>query len=236
MRIDKFLHDQQYGSRSEIHELIKRRQVMVDGQPIKSFKVNIDPDVNAIQVSGQLVQVQAPFVYLLLNKPAGVITATHDETQATVMSLIAPADLRKDLSPVGRLDKDTTGMLLLTNDGQLAHQLVSPRHHVQKTYRVTTTGQLTASQLDELEAGITLRDGSQVRADDCQLVEQQADHSIVLITLHQGKYHQIKRMIGYLGQRVTQLDRESFAGIQDSTLELGAYRALTAAEIEQLSK
>lgn len=234
MRIDKFLHDQQFGTRSEVHALIKARKVTLNGLAVKSFKVDVDPENDHVTVAGEAVVVQASFVYYLLNKPTGVITATEDSYQATVMGLISLEDRRTDLFPVGRLDKDTTGILLLTNDGQLAHRLVSPKHHVEKTYLVETTGELTSAQLRVLQKGVTLRDGAQVQADQCELIAAQDDRSTVRITLHQGKYHQIKRMIGYLGERVTRLHRESFAQLSDAKLAVGTYRPLTEQELTQL--
>lgn len=142
MRIDKYLHDQQFGTRSQIHALIKQRRVILNHQIVKSFKQGVDPQQDQVAVDDQPVKNQTKFYYLL-NKPAAVITATTDASQTTVMDLLAQADYRTDLFPVGRLDKDTTGAILLTNDGQLAHQLVSPKTHVTKIYEARVTGTLS---------------------------------------------------------------------------------------------
>lgn len=235
MRIDKFLHDQQFGTRSEVHQLITKRQVTIDGQVVKAFKTVIDPQKNIVEVAGQKVTSQQDFYYLL-NKPVGVITATKDKKQSTVMDLLADDAQRNDLFAVGRLDKDTTGVLLITNDGQLAHRLVSPKQHVAKTYRVTISGILDAAQLAPLMETITLRDGTRVKAEQVEIMTIGTNEMVLEITIHEGKYHQIKRMMGYLGQRVTKLDRVSFAGLTYEGLAPGQYRPLTPSEIEIISK
>lgn len=231
MRLDKYLHDQQFGTRSEIKLLIKQKRVQVNGETVKSFNANIDPSEDEIAVDGQSVSNQTEFFYLL-NKPSGVITATKDEHDRTVMDLLEPSDFRTDLFPVGRLDKDTTGVLLITNDGELAHQLLRPKKHVQKTYLANLTGELTKSELGQLTGEMVLKNGDHVQADEAQF--RNNDHSALMLTIHEGKYHQVKRMIGALGQRVATLHRQSFGNLTDDNLEVGQYRALSEKEIHQL--
>ncbi|WP_137598115.1 pseudouridine synthase [Paucilactobacillus kaifaensis] len=233
MRIDKYLHDQQLGTRSQIHELIKQRRVTLNEQPVKSFKQGVDPLQDRVIVDGQVLGHQTEFYYLM-NKPMGVITATTDLSQTTVMDLLSKDDFRSDLFPVGRLDKDTTGALLITNDGQLAHQLVSPKTHVAKTYEAHVTGTLSNDQIQVLQDGIELKNGDHVKADSASIVGQSGHETNVKLQLHQGKYHQIKRMFGALGQRVVQLHRAEFAGLGVTDLSDGNYRALTDKEIELL--
>lgn len=234
MRIDKFLHDQQFGTRAQIHEIIKQRRVLVNGQVVKAYKQSVTLD-DQVAVDGQIVGQQTVFYYLM-NKPSGVITATNDATQKTVMDLFATDDQRSDLFPVGRLDKDTTGALVITNDGQLAHRLVSPKSHVGKLYETKVTGKITAEQLQSLQAGIVLKNGDQVTAESTAIVAQNENETTIKIVLHQGKYHQVKRMFGALGQRVIQLDRLAFAGLTVNGLAAGEYRELTDEEIKMLNK
>ncbi|BAP85366.1 pseudouridine synthase [Paucilactobacillus hokkaidonensis JCM 18461] len=234
MRIDKFLHDQQFGTRAQIHEIIKQRRVLVNGQVVKAYKQSVTLD-DQVAVDGQIVGQQTVFYYLM-NKPSGVITATNDATQKTVMDLFATDDQRSDLFPVGRLDKDTTGALVITNDGQLAHRLVSPKSHVGKLYETKVTGKITAEQLQSLQAGIVLKNGDQVTAESTAIVAQNENETTIKIVLHQGKYHQVKRMFGALGQRVIQLDRLAFAGLTVNGLAAGEYRELTDEEIKMLNE
>lgn len=231
MRIDKFLHDQQVGSRSEIHDLIKQRRIQMDGQKVKSFKLSVNPQVNHVTVDGQLISGQQDFYYVL-NKPAGVITATKDTHNKTVMDLINESDRRYDLFPVGRLDKDTTGVLLIMNDGKLSHQLVSPKQHAEKIYHAELTANLSEDDLRQLIDGVTLKDGTFVQADGADMISSQPP--VVELAIHEGKYHQIKRMIGYLGQKVVRLNRVSFAGINVSGLNPGEYRELTEQELSSI--
>ncbi|WP_252902602.1 pseudouridine synthase [Paucilactobacillus hokkaidonensis] len=152
------------------------------------------------------------------------------------MDLFATDDQRSDLFPVGRLDKDTTGALVITNDGQLAHRLVSPKSHVGKLYETKVTGKITAEQLQSLQAGIVLKNGDQVTAESTAIVAQNENETTIKIVLHQGKYHQVKRMFGALGQRVIQLDRLAFAGLTVNGLAAGEYRELTDEEIKMLNE
>ncbi|CUS25964.1 pseudouridylate synthase [Paucilactobacillus oligofermentans DSM 15707 = LMG 22743] len=234
MRLDKYLSEQQVGSRSEVHELIKHNRVMIDGDVAKKFGFNVNPEKHQVMVDEKLIQYQAEYCYLL-NKPAGIITATSDNKEKTVMDLFSPDDFRKDLFPIGRLDKDTTGMLIITMDGKLGHRLASPKSKTRKTYIATVTGKVSEADLDQLRNGIELKDGTTAVADDVKLLESQTE-SIIELTLHEGKYHEVKRMFGALGEKVVKLHRQSFAGISDDNLQPGQYRELTTEEIEMLRK
>lgn len=234
MRLDKFLHDQQFGTRSEVKKLVKQKRVMINQQIVTNAGQAIAPN-DQVFVDQQLVTAEQAF-YFLLNKPAGTLTATKDESQQTVMQLLKPSDRRDDLFPVGRLDKDTTGMLLITNQGQLAHLLLSPKRHVDKTYIASVTGQITNEQLEELMNGVTLKNSDNVQAVDAKIIEQKENQTVIELVIQQGMYHQIKRMVAYLGQRVLSLHREQFGNLMDTDLKVGSYRPLTKKEIHQLKQ
>lgn len=233
MRIDRFLHDQQFGTRTQIHEMIKQHRVILNQDVVDSFKQQVNPTTDEVIVDDQPVGMQMDFVYLM-NKPIDVITATTDASQKTVMDLFTQDDFRDDLFPVGRLDKDTTGALLITNNGALAHQLVSPKKHVTKVYEVKVTGQLTDSEIAPLTQGLKLKNGEHVIADSAKIIASDLNETVLEIAIHEGKYHQIKRMIGALGQRVNQLNRISFAGLTVADLKLGEYRQLSKDEVAKL--
>ncbi|WP_461241003.1 pseudouridine synthase [Paucilactobacillus sp. N302-9] len=234
MRLDKYLHDQQFGTRSEIKKLVKQKRVMINQQVITNAGQAVVTN-DQVFVDQQLVTAEQAF-YFLLNKPVGTLTATKDESQRTVMQLLKPNDRRNDLFPVGRLDKDTTGMLLITNQGQLAHLLLSPKRHVDKTYIATVTGQITNEQLEKLMNGVTLKNGDNVQAVHAKIIDLKENQTVIKLTIQQGMYHQIKRMVAYLGQRVLSLHREQFANLMDSNLKVGSYRPLTKKEIHQLKQ
>lgn len=234
MRLDKYLREQQVGSRNEVHELIKHNRLTVDGQVAKKYDFKVKPDEHEVAVDGKPIKYQAEYFYLV-NKPDGVITATSDEKEKTVMDLFTPEDYRTDLFPVGRLDKDTTGIILVMMDGKLGHRLASPKSKTRKTYLATVTGQIADTDLQQLKDGIELKDGTTAVADDARLISQDPD-SVVELTLHEGKYHEVKRMFGALGEKVVKLHRVSFAGLTDEALLPGEYRELTLSEIEELKK
>ena len=234
MRLDKYLAHALNISRSDVKKILKSKQVTIEGQVVKDGKYQLDNQ--EVFVNGQLVGYQE-YYYYLLHKPKGVITATKDASQRTVMDLFAKEDYRPDLYPVGRLDKDTTGLLLITNDGALGHELLSPKKHVAKTYLATVAGELTATGLKQLVAGIELKNGEQTQP--AQLKVLKADPklkaSLVEITIHEGKYHQVKRMFAAIGTRVVELKRLKMGTLTlPEDLKLGQYIALTADQVEQL--
>ena len=159
MRLDKLLVHVGYGSRKEVQKLIKSKKVLIDGEVAKKIDVNINPETSEVKVAGEVVDYQ-PFYYYILNKPGGYITATEDTRDATVLDLLKGKDRNRELFPVGRLDKDTEGLLLLTNDGKMAHALLSPKKHVDKLYYAKVKGEMVPADCDAFEAGITLNDGT----------------------------------------------------------------------------
>lgn len=230
-RIDKLLASTGRWSRKEVRELVRRGQVLAGGVPVVRPEEKYDPADTAFQVQGEPVDC-APYVYVMLHKPAGVLTATEDRRQRTVLELLPDHLRRRGLSPVGRLDKDTTGLLLLTDDGPLAHRLLSPRHHVDKVYLAQVEGRIDQTDVDAMAAGMVLEDGLQCLPAGLEPV---GDGSSCLVTLHEGKYHQVKRMLAARGKPVLALKRISMGPIRlDGGLEPGSWRYLTPQEREAL--
>ncbi len=226
LRLDKFLCDQDLGTRSEVKTLLKKGWVTVNGCVQKSPDFKINPETDEVAYRGTVLQYQE-FYYYMLHKPAGVITATEDSREKTVMSLLGDA-YRKDLFPVGRLDKDTEGLLLITNDGELSHALLSPSKHVPKTYLAEVPGRLNPGQIEALERGVDIGDDKLTAPAKVETVDDTHIH----LTIHEGRYHQVKRMLSAVGSRVLYLKRISFGKLAlDASLEKGCYRALTEDEI-----
>ncbi|KRM72307.1 pseudouridine synthase [Lacticaseibacillus brantae] len=230
MRLDKYLSHLQYGSRKDIKALVKQKRVRVNGQLSTDAGLAVN-EADAVTVDDQSVSAHLEVAYVL-NKPAGVVTATADTRDRTVLDLIAPTDLRPGLAPVGRLDKDTTGLLVLTTDGTLAHALLAPKRHVDKVYQVTIDQPLTETGIKRLTSGIVFKDFTSAPA----AVEVIAPQKI-LLTIHEGKFHQVKRMLHAVGSEVIALKRVAMGGLWlDSALNPGQYRALTSEEIQQLTQ
>ncbi|WP_291290834.1 pseudouridine synthase [Enterococcus sp.] len=235
MRLDKFLADMGQGSRKEVKQAIKKGLVEVNGQQVKSDKFQVDEQSDQVSFVGERVRYQKDFYYLL-NKPAGVISATTDR-EKTVLDLFAAEDYRRDLFPVGRLDKDTEGLLLITNDGQLAHRLLSPKKHVEKEYYAEVRGIMTQEDRQQFLQGIEL-DGEILMPAQLTIlaVDEQSETSTITLILHEGKFHQVKRMVQAVGKEVTYLKRIRMGGLQlPKDLPLGEYRLLTEKELAQLS-
>ena len=232
MRLDKFLVELKKGSRSEVKKLIKSGRVTVDGRTVREPEQKFDPERAQISLDGQTVS-YASFEYFMLNKPQGVVSATEDRRFQTVVDLIGDAR-RKDLFPAGRLDIDTEGLLLITNDGQLAHQLLSPKKHVDKVYFARVEGILPSDVKEQFAKGLTL-DG-EVKTLPAQLeLLKEGPVSEVRLTIHEGKFHQVKRMFEAVGCRVIYLKRLSMGSlVLDETLAPGEYRRLTDDELRAL--
>ncbi len=228
MRLDKFLTHTGRATRSEAGRLVRQGAIAVDGICVKSAAVHIDPEVQTVTLFGQVVPYQT-YTYLMLHKPAGYVSATDDPRQTTVLELLPPELRRIGLFPCGRLDRDTVGLLLLTNDGPLAHRLLSPKHHVEKTYAFTCA--VPFSDICAMEAGVTLEDGYTTLP--CRVVMTTPTEGQITVT--EGKYHQIKRMFEAFDNRITSLCRITFGGIElDASLSRGDFRPLTQEEIQLL--
>lgn len=232
-RMDKLLSDTGRWSRKEAKELIRKGQVLVNGKTVRKPEEKADPEQAQVTVCGEVVPWQAK-CYLLLHKPAGVLTATEDRRQKTVLELLPQPYRKQGVAPVGRLDKDTTGLLLLTNDGELAHRLLSPKRHVWKTYEAAVTGRLTAADSQAFERGIVLSDFTALPA-RMEILSAGEDESRARVQVREGKFHQIKRMFGALGHEVTALSRLTFGALSlPEELPPGQYRELTEEELAAL--
>ena len=207
MRLDKLLVELNIGTRSEVKALLKKGLILVDGEKINKPETKVDENSVTITYGGQ-DYTYAKFHYYIMNKPKGVITATEDKKEATVMDLFYSKcpDAPKGLAPVGRLDKDTTGLLLITNDGALAHELLSPKKHVDKTYFVTLDGPLTSEDINSLENGVHIGEGDLTAP---STIKYEGGNTCY-ITIHEGKFHQVKRMFFAVGKQVLELKRTAF--------------------------
>lgn len=238
MRLDKLLANMGFGTRSEVRRAVKQGRVTVDGKEAKDFGLTLDPTTAEVRFDDEAVVYQET-IYLLLNKPQGVISATEDSRDRTVIDLLAPEDTVLQPFPVGRLDKDTEGLLLLTNDGKLAHDLLTPRKHVPKTYEALVHGDVNAQDQQAFRAGVTLEDGYETMPAELTIgeKEQREDgiYSSIKLTIHEGKFHQVKRMFEAVGKKVVYLKRVSMGPlVLDESLALGEYRRLTEEELEAL--
>ena len=234
MRLDKFLSDMGVGSRSELKRSIRKGLVTVDGQVQKDPGADVDT-TSEISFDGNPVLYQS-FEYYMMNKPAGVISASEDKRQKTVLDLM-DSRKRKDLFPAGRLDRDTEGLLLITNDGQLAHRLLSPKHHVDKCYFVRVSGALGEEDVQRFAAGISYDEALTAMPAKLRILESKTDFSTAETTIQEGKFHQIKKMFAALGngREVVYLKRLSMGPLTlDPSLAPGEYRALTEEELAAL--
>ncbi|MED3797641.1 pseudouridine synthase [Lysinibacillus capsici] len=233
MRLDKLLANMGYGSRKEVKQLLKQKAVTVDGDYVKDAALHVDPEKQIISVFGERV-VYTEFVYFIMNKPPGVISATEDLRDETVIDLLEPLHQHFQPFPVGRLDKDTEGLLLLTNDGQLAHNLLSPKKHVPKVYYAQIEGVVTEEDAEKFANGVELDDGYVTKPGKLVILKS-AQQSEIELTIQEGKFHQVKRMFEAVGKRVTYLKRISMGSLKlDENLALGEYRELTAEELNGL--
>ena len=230
-RLDKFLTDSGVGTRSQVKVIIKSGRVTVDGKVIRDGAAKVDPDQMKICLDGEALQGYRTVV-VMMNKPAGYVTATEDATEKTVMELLPKTFLAMDVKPVGRLDKQTEGLLLFTNDGDLLHRLISPKKEVPKIYYARHEGVTDAEDVEAFASGLVLRDGTQC----LPAVLQPLDPGESLITVCEGKYHQVRRMMASRGKHVTYLERRSEAGLTLGDLPRGEVRELTKEEFEQIAQ
>lgn len=226
-RLDKLLAGTGKWSRREVKALVRQGLVRVDGRLAASAEDKLDPAATVVTVAGETISL-CRFTYVMLHKPAGVLTATEDRKQPTVLDLLPPELRRIALAPVGRLDKDTEGLLLLTNDGELAHRLLSPKYHVEKRYFARVDGELSAADAEAFARGMTLGDGLECLPAGLEVLPDR----VCVVTLREGKFHQVKRMLAARGAPVLYLKRLSMGPLTlDDSLAAGAYRLLRAEEI-----
>lgn len=227
IRLDKLLSHAGFGSRTQVKELIKKGRVALDGIVCRDASRNVENE--SVTVDGKKVQAASAY-HLMMYKPSGVVTAADDPKQRTVMDLLPEKYLKSGCMPVGRLDKDTTGLLVLTTDGELAHRLISPKRHVQKVYEAITREVLKREDVLAFEKGIPLKDFTALPA-ELEIVEER----VARVTVFEGKYHQVKRMFLACGNEVMKLHRATFGPLQlDEHLSPGLFRELTEEEIDSL--
>ena len=232
LRVDKFLADMGKGTRSEIKKEIKSGMLNINGVKINKPETKVNINIDVIVFKGEKIK-YATYEYYMINKPAGVISASRDLKQKTIIDLIADKK-RKDLFPVGRLDKDTEGLLLITNDGELSHNLLSPKKHVDKKYYARIEGIVTKEDIDEFAKGVILEDGYVTKPAELKIIKSD-QVSQIEITIREGKFHQIKRMFKSVGKEVIYLKRLSMGTLElDENLQLGEYRQLKEIELAEL--
>lgn len=231
IRIDKFVSEQAGITRSEAKTAIKKKQVTINGNIVKSADVKLDTEKDIVAYNGKEL-IYREFMYIMLNKPDGVVCATRDELSETVLQLLPPELIRKGLFPAGRLDKDTEGFVFITDDGALAHKMLSPKSHVEKEYIVTLEKPYEEKYKDIFANGVTIDGGEKCMPATIIFTD---DVMVVRLILHEGKYHQVKRMMQAVGNKVTHLKRIRIGGIAlDETLSPGKAREITREEIERL--
>ncbi|KGN02386.1 pseudouridine synthase [Clostridium novyi A str. 4570] len=233
-RLDKVLSNLGYGSRKEIKAFVKKGEIEVDGKVVKDNGMKVDPNKSIIKVNGEEINYRK-YIYIMMNKPAGVVSATFDNYDETVIDLLDYEYTVFDPFPVGRLDKDTEGLLLITNDGELNHRLTSPKWHVDKTYYAEIDKMVDEKDVEKFKKGITLDDGYKCLPAKLEILSSDENGSEVNITIQEGKFHQVKRMFEARGKNVVYLKRLTMGNISlDEDLDEGTYRELTEEEIEIL--
>ena len=235
MRLDKYLVACAVGSRTEVKSFLKAGRVTVNGKKEKSAKLQINENTDEICFDGQKLEYEE-FVYYMMNKPQGVISATEDPKHKTVLDLLDDLARSKEVFPVGRLDIDTHGLLLLTNDGQLTHALLSPKRHVDKIYLARVDGIMTQEDVETFAQGIPLKDFTcQPAILELVSLDREKNQSLVRVTIAEGKFHQVKRMVAYWGKEVVDLQRLTMGTLTlDENLKRAEWRRLTTEELESL--
>lgn len=232
-RLDKILASQGALSRKNVKEIIKRGRVTLNGKVIKDSAVKIDAGQDKVCIDGEELSLKN-HIYIMLNKPQGVVSASDSDTDETVVDLVPDQLYRKGLFPAGRLDKDTTGFVLITDDGNFAHKILSPKSHIFKTYLARLQHSLTESDIKLIESGITLQDGTTLKEARLEIVEE-GESPLVKIMICEGKYHQVKRMFAVAGNKVVSLHRSKMGNLSlDESLNPGECREITPEELRKI--
>lgn len=233
-RLDKVLSNLGYGTRKEVKALVKKGLIQVDDVVVKDSAIKVNTDDSEIKISGEILNYRE-YIYLIMNKPSGVVSATSDNYDETVIDLLEPEHQAFKPFPVGRLDKDTVGLLLLTNDGELNHRLISPKWHVDKVYYAEIDKMVEEKDVESFKLGVTLDDEYKCLPAGLQIIESDENGAKVQVTIHEGKFHQVKKMFNSLGKNVVYLRRIKFGPIDlDLNLKEGEYRELSEIEVESL--
>lgn len=232
-RLDKILANSGYGTRKEVKAIVKSGRISINGRIIRDSSIHADPEQDNIIIDGEAIRYKK-YVYIMMNKPQGVISATEDDYDRTVIDLLDEKSRSFNPAPVGRLDKDTEGLLILTNDGDLNHDLISPKKHVPKKYYARIDGQVNEKHVEEFKEGIILDDGYRCLPAELSILKT-GPQSEITVVLYEGKFHQVKRMFQSIGCTVVYLKRIQMGGlILDDNLKTGEYRELTEEELELL--
>ncbi|WP_286149734.1 pseudouridine synthase [Romboutsia ilealis] len=235
MRVDKLLSNVGVASRAELKKYCKQGIISVNGKVINNPGIQVDSENDEVMFNGEKI-VYREFIYIMLNKPDGYISATFDKHDPIVLDLIDSSYLVFEPFPVGRLDKDTEGLLVLTNDGQLSHRVLSPKKHVPKTYYAKIQGKVTEEDILAFEKGVILDDGYETMPSQLKILKSD-DISEIELTIHEGKFHQVKRMFESVDKKVVYLKRISMGKLKlDESLELGEYRELTEEEVKLIEE
>ena len=234
-RLDKILASQGTLSRRDVKEIMKKGRVSVNGNVVKDSSFKVDINKEEVCLDGEKILLKK-HIYIMMNKPQGVVSASEGEKEETVVDLVPDELYRKGLFPAGRLDKDTTGFVLITDDGDFSHKILSPKNHIFKTYLARLDHQLSDVDIKMLETGITLGDGTILKEAKVEIVEQ-SDTPLVKIMICEGKYHQVKRMFAAAGNKVVALHRSKMGGLElDSALNPGECREITPEELQKIQK
>lgn len=231
-RLDKIIASQGKYSRSEVKKLVKGGRISLDGCPVKASDVKVDPQKSVIEIDGEKLFYQK-HVYIMLNKPKGVISASNDKSEKTVVDLVPPSLFREGLFPAGRLDADTTGFVLITDDGDFAHRILSPKNHIMKTYHATLAHEISERDIERFKEGLTLGDGTKC----LEAFVRQLEGNVAEVKICEGKYHQVKRMFASVGNKVLELKRVRMGELPlDESLMPGECRPLTEAELTLITQ
>ncbi len=234
-RLDKILASQGSLSRKDVKEIIKKGRVTLNGKVVRDGAVKIDVQTDKVCLDGEELSLKK-HIYIMLNKPQGVVSASDSDTDKTVVDLVPEELYRKGLFPAGRLDKDTTGFVLITDDGDFAHRILSPKNHIFKTYLARLEHSLTESDIHLIEGGITLSDGTTLKEAKLEIIED-GENPLVKIMICEGKYHQVKRMFAAAGNKVVALHRSKMGELElDNTLNAGECREITPEELKKIEK
>ena len=236
MRIDKFLCDMGQGSRKDVKQLLKEGKVSVNGETVKKADMHINENADKIICAGKEIFYKK-YIYLMLNKPEGYISANEDKKYRVVTELVEEKYKMYDVFCVGRLDIDTTGLLILTNDGEFSHHLTSPRHHIPKKYYAKIQGEVNKFDVQKMKEGIEIDDGYKCLPAELEIISVNDGESFIYLTICEGKFHQVKRMFEAVGKKVLTLERISMGNLKlDNSLERGKMRELTQKEVEELMR
>lgn len=234
-RLDKILASQGTLSRRDVKEIIKKGRVTLNGNVVRDSAVKVDLNVDVVVIDGEQLTLKK-HIYIMMNKPQGVISASDSDNDETVVDLVPDDLFRKGLFPAGRLDKDTTGFVLITDDGDFAHKILSPKNHIFKTYLARLQHKLTESDIEKLEKGITLADGTTLKEAKVEIVEN-TETPLIKIMICEGKYHQVKRMFAATGNKVVSLHRSKIGDLAlDDNLKPGECREITPEELLKVQK